>query len=218
MNMFRAAAAMLLTLAVVCAAPAAAQMDDPRIQHLTYDPDAVYTLTVSPGHASVIELESGEAVESVVVGDADNWLVETTASADRVVVKPSAGAASTNMVVLTTKRTYTFLLDTYGGIDVFILRFAYPGVAAPAQSHYRFNGDKELYPRLMSDNGKTTAIYWHPETPFPAVFVIDGEGDEIAAVHRPAGDGLIVEGVHDKIVFRSGEARAQANRSEIRAR
>lgn len=190
----------------------AAAQDDPRIAAVPYNASEVYRITISPGLASVVEFEKGEAVESVVVGDAAKWLVETTASADRVVIKPSATADTTNMVVITTKRTYAFLLSTYGANDTYVMRFTYSVSEKPASTSYRFRGEKSLYPRLMSDNGKTTSIYWSNSSEFPGVFILDEEGDEFAADSRTAGDGLIVEGVHNRYVFRLGKSKATAQR------
>lgn len=199
--------------------PAHAQAD-PRIVEHDYSPDAVYQLSISQGRASVILLEKDEIVESIVVGDARSWSVEATSSADRVVVKPAPGAAATNMMVLTTKRTYAFSLSAFGGMDTFLMRFRYPGDAAKAgrQVEYRLRGDRELFPRLITDNGQTTSIFWAQDTAFPAVFVVDEQGDEIAPTYRSAGDGLILDGVHDRIVFRSGKAKATATMRKARSR
>ena len=209
----------LSAIALALAVPALAQ-DDPRIVENAYSPDRVYPLAISAGHASVVQLEQGEAVESIVVGQADGWLVEPTASADRVVVKPLPGAQRTNMTILTTKRSYAFTLNANSGLDVFIMRFSYAsdGVEdmSRAAATYRFRGDRDLYPRLMSDNGRTTTVYWPTNTPFPAVFVRDADGEEIAADYRPAGDGLVIDGVHEEIVFRSGDIRVRAIRREQR--
>lgn len=202
-------------LSVLLASPLAAQ-GDPRIVEQTYSPDIVYALSISPDHASVVELEQDEVVESIVVGSADGWMVEPTASADRVVVKPLPGAQRTNMTVLTTRRSYAFTLDPGGGIDMYILRFNYlqqaghPGRGAEVT--YRFRGDRALYPRLMTDNGSTTSIFWESGQAFPAVFILDRNGEEVAASYRAAGDGLVVDGVHDQIVFRHGEEKARAHR------
>ena len=204
-----------LTLLAAALPIAASAQEDPRIVEEQYSPDAVYAISISAGHASVVQLEGGEVVESIVVGDPEGWLVEATASADRVVVKPTPNARRTNMVVLTTKRSYTFTLDAFGGVDVFVMRFDY-GTAEPVeavqQSTYRMRGDRDLYPRLVSDNGRTTSIFWPGATPFPAIFVPDASGSEIPASYRAAGDGLIVEGVHDRLVFRRDRQEATATR------
>lgn len=205
---------LLAFLTLVLVSPAHAQ-GDPRIVEEAYDPDLVYAVSISQGNATVIQLERGEAVESIVVGDAEGWLVEATASADRVVVKPAPGARRTNMILLTTKRSYAFTLDAIGGEDTFLLKFRYlpeTRSGAEAGATYRFRGSRSLRPRLITDNGRTTSIYWKPDVPFPAVFTIDDEGDEIAAEHRAAGDGLILDGVHSQLVFRSGKQKATATR------
>lgn len=189
-----------------------AQTQDPRISEVPYAPTSVYPVSISPGLASVIELQNGEAIESVVVGDALNWNVELTASADRIIVKPMPAANSTNMVVITTRRTYAFMLSTYGDGDIFLLRFLYPDAQEASEINYRYSGAKNLFPRLMTDNGQFTSIYWARDAELPAVFVVDKTGKESAAAFRVAGEGIVVEGVHERIVFRLGEDRATAQR------
>ena len=203
---------------LLCIAASAWAQEDPRIVEERYAPDAVYALSISAGHASVIELDTAEVVESIVVGDADGWLVEATASANRVVVKPTPAASRTNMVVLTTKRSYTFTLDAYGGVDVFLMRFTYDQLsdAAATTSSYKLRGDRTLYPRLITDNGTTTSMFWTADNPFPAVFVIAPDGEEIGASYRAAGDGLVLDGVHERIVLRRGRLEATASRQMAR--
>jgi type IV secretion system protein VirB9 len=203
-------AACLLSFAL--AGVSNAQTADARISDVPYASDSVYPLSIAPGLASVVEFESGEAIESVVVGDASNWNVDLTASADRLVVKPLAGANSTNMIVITTKRTYAFVLSAYGEGNVFLTRFSYPDGEKFAGAAYKYSGDRSIFPRLMSDNGKFTTIYWDRGAEIPAIFVIDNAGNESAAEFRATGQGVVLEGVHARIVFRLGQEKAIAQR------
>jgi len=192
-----------------------AQTGDARIVEAFYQSDSVYPITIKPGHATVVEFDRDEAVESVALGDAENWLVETTASASRIVVKPGPNSAPTNMVVLTTTRTYAFTLNPFGEQETFVLRFNY-SEPVPPESSYRLRGAKTLHPRKISDNGRTTTIFWDPGANFPAIFVLDDEDEEIVPDYRPAGNGLIIDGIHDRFVFRSGKRKATATRHALR--
>lgn len=208
----------ITALALLALGTDALAQSDPRIVEHAYNQDTVYELLITQGHASVVQLEQGEIVESIVVGDAEGWLVEPTSSADRVVVKPLTGARRTNMTVLTTKRSYAFTLDAYGGPDMFVVRFRYSQPSAndaqSASASYRFRGDSNLRPRLVSDNGATTSIFWDAGAPFPAIFVLDESKEEIPASYRAAGDGLVVDGIHDQIIFRLGDDTAKVLRRE----
>lgn len=193
--------------------PVLAQASDARIVVAPYKSDAVYPITISLGHAAVVELERNEAIESIALGDPDNWRVETTASANRLIVNPGDNARPTNMVVLTTKRTYAFTLDAFTGSETFLMRFTY-NEPLLKEVTYRMRGEPSLFPMEITDNGRITAIFWPPESEFPAIFVLDEEGDEIIPDYRPAGNGLIIEGVFERIVFRSGKRKATAKRCE----
>src|SRR4051794_13873468 len=87
-----------------------------------YQPDAVVDVPVAPGFATVIEFERGEAVETVVVGDSDNWQVSSSARGDQLVIKPKAGAAPTDLVVTSDRRRYAFnLTPQAGGPPAFVV-------------------------------------------------------------------------------------------------
>ena len=66
----------------------------------------------SPLRACDIELESGEIVRDVALGDSERWVAQPLKSGDvehsvpHVVVKPKAYGLSTNLVIGTTRRTY----------------------------------------------------------------------------------------------------------------
>ena len=66
----------------------------------------------SPLRACDIELEAGEVVVGVAVGDAERWITSPLSSGDpasptpHVIVKPKAYDLATNLVIGTTRRTY----------------------------------------------------------------------------------------------------------------
>ena len=195
--------------------PAQGQNIDDRIVEAQYNPGAVYSVIVNSGHTAVVEFGRHEVVESVALGDADNWLVETTASANRLVIKPGPNATSTNMVVLTTTHTYAFVLSPYGPTETFVLRFNY-GQGTVQSFDYRLRGMRSLFPERISDNGRTTTIFWNAESSLPAVFVLDENDEEITPDYRPIGNGLIVNGIHERYIFRSGRREATATRRIVR--
>lgn len=191
---------------------------DQRIVDTPYRPDIVYPISVGPGFAAVVELKASEVVESVVVGDPIAWVVETTASGNRVVITPSQTAGPTNMVIITTERTYTFTLSAFGVRPIFVMRFQYPSTGELENGGYKLKGDDEIYPRLMTDNGSTTSIFWSARTAFPAVFIRDKTGEEVAAPSRAVGDGIVLDGVYEQIIFRRGKLRATAVRDTTRSK
>ena len=69
-------------------------------------------VTCSPLRACDIELEPGEVIRDVALGDTERWVVRPLMSGDvartvpHVLVKPTAHGLETNLVVGTTRRTY----------------------------------------------------------------------------------------------------------------
>lgn len=210
-----------IVLAFVIGTISAAAQDhaasDPRIQTLPYDAGRVYELPVSPGYASIVEFEPDELVDSVVLGDGDGWQVTLTSEANRLVIKPAAGAMTTNLIVVSSKRRYLFLLSpSRMGRDIHALRFSFGEDAQIAEAgvpaRYRFRGDRSLIPKDMADNGGTTTINWPSQTALPAVFAFDRDGKEMLVRSRATGAGYIIQGIHDRYVFRLGDSMAIARR------
>lgn len=198
---------------------------DRRIQLLTYDPDQIVTLPVSPGFASVVELNEDERVENVVVGNSAAWQVTANRRGDRIIVKPLGGAGPSNLIVLTGSRRYVFVLDPYGDTS-FIMRFRYPQAvqaaavataAAGAPLGYRFRGNKGLYPLAMSDDGRRTTIRWSEQNVLPAIFAMTGRKEQLVN-GRMVGNDYVIEGAAPRYRFRYGTAEATAIRQTPKRR
>ena len=193
---------------------------DRRIQLLSYDPDQIVTLAVSPGFASVIELSEDERVENIVVGNSAGWQVTANRRGDRVIVKPLGGAGPSNLIVLTGSRRYVFVLDPFGESS-FIMRFRYPQLATAAATvataaggaplGYRFRGNKGLYPLAMSDDGRRTTIRWGEQNVLPAIFAMNGRQEQLVN-GRMVGNDYVIEGAAPRYKFRYGKAEATAIR------
>lgn len=199
--------------------------NDPRVRLVTYSPGQVVTLAVTPGYAAVVVLGPDERVESIVVGNSTEWQVSASKRGDDVVVKPLAGAAPTDMVIVTSDKHYVFQLETAGGEGAapYVMRFVYSdaapvrlSVAAPL-THYKFAGAKELLPITMSDDGVRTTIVWGKDTALPAVFAIAKDGNEAIVNGRMVDGAFVVEQVAPRFVFRLGRAHATAVRSTTRS-
>ncbi len=73
-------------------------------------------VTCSPLRACDIELEEGEVVRDVALGDSERWVVQPLKSGDldrtvpHVVIKPKDYGLATNLVIGTTRRTYHLAL------------------------------------------------------------------------------------------------------------
>ena len=213
-------AILLFLAAPTFVVPTWAQTADPRIQLAAYDDGQVYNLPVQQGFACVVEFASDETVESVVVGNSAPWQVTTSARGDRVIVKPLTGAIPTDMVVVTDKRRYVFVLTPGGGAqDIYVLRFTYAeGLTKPAHgaSVYRLSGARRLRPASISDDGRTTTIVWDSQTTIPAILAYDDEGEANLVNGRMVAGRYLVEGIYKRFVFQLGNEQAVAQRKKLR--
>lgn len=194
-----------------------------QIRAIPYSADQVVPLRVSPGYAAIIEFAADEAIDNVVVGNSAGWQVTPNRRGDRLVVKPLAGTAQTNMIVVTDVRRYVFLLGPADRQDdaQFVLRFVYPTLqpvqlaGSPVSATYRFGGVKALVPITMSDDGRRTIISWNATTELPAIFAIDRSGREAIVNGRMVGRDYVVEGIAPRYIFRLGRQKATAIRKPV---
>jgi type IV secretion system protein VirB9 len=202
-------------------APIPIAPSDARIQLLDYNPNRIVTLGVSQGFASVVELANDERVENLVVGNSAAWQVTANRRGDRVIVKPLAGAAPSNMIVLTATRRYVFVLDPFSETS-FVMRFNYPQPVVPAvaitpAATFKVRGDKALYPLAMYDDGRRTVIRWPAQRPLPAIFAMSGREEKLVN-GRMIGDDYVIEGASVRYKFRYGRDEATAYRQTPKRR
>ena len=79
---------------------------DPRIRVMVYSPDDVFKFTGYYGYQASIELAKDEEVVNVSMGDSTSWQI--VPSGNRIFIKPMEKDATTNMTLITNKRTYFF--------------------------------------------------------------------------------------------------------------
>ncbi len=121
--MKRAALPALLLFAL--AAPAHA--DDPRLVERMYDPATVVTIEGKTKVQATIQFGDNESIENVAIGDSNAWQVTPNKRANLLFVKPLSPTASTNMTVVTNRRTYLFdLVASPRAKPLYVLKFTYP--------------------------------------------------------------------------------------------
>ncbi|RPF72691.1 type VI secretion protein [Aurantiacibacter spongiae] len=115
------------------AAPAAA--DDPRMVERLYDPGQVVRVEGKVNVQSTIRFGEGEAIENVAIGDSTAWQVTPNRRANLLFVKPLEPRASTNMTVVTNRRTYLFDLVATPNMrnPLYMLTFTYPVELQPVE-------------------------------------------------------------------------------------
>ncbi len=101
---------------------------DERIKMLIYDEADVYTITTRYGYQTNIVFSPSEEIQTISVGDRSLWQI--IPAGNRLFIRPMAEGVTTNMTVLSTRRSYQFDLkslspdDTAG--NIYVARFVYP--------------------------------------------------------------------------------------------
>ena len=108
---------------------------DSRVQVFNYSPNDVYVIHAKAGYATLIQLEEGEVIHDqggLGMGQADAWNIAV--KANNIFFKPIADMPDTNLVLVTNKRTYAFVLTTktFGAENLtYVARFNYPAKVEP---------------------------------------------------------------------------------------
>lgn len=205
---------------------------DPRIKTITYGPDQVFKITAYLRNQISMELGQGETVQTVTLGDPTGWKINPTGN--KVFIKPSDLDITTNMMMITNKRTYLFELRAEEVKDItdprltWILRFVYPdegdtglittgiqgmdGVPdldSEDLSKYNFRytvtGSEDVTPLRIFDDGEFTFFQFKGiNADIPAIFMVNKEGEESLINFRTRGHYIVVERVAAKYTLRLG--------------
>ena len=103
---------------------------DSRIRVMIYNPDDVFKFIGYYGYQASIELAKDESIVSISMGDTTSWQI--VPAGNRIFIKPVEQDATTNMTLITNKRTYFFELYAAETQDirdpdmVFNVKFIYP--------------------------------------------------------------------------------------------
>lgn len=173
---------------------------DSRIRVMIYNPNDVFKFTGYYGYQASIEFARLEEVISVSMGDTTSWQI--VPSGNRIFIKPIEQDATTNMTLITNKRTYYFELyaeETNNIRDpelVFNVKFLYPddedqgnvktfAASSPISvpniekpEHYNFNyyisGSEEIAPIKIFDDGEFTYMQFRDKNKeIPAIMAVD---------------------------------------------
>ncbi|MCB2088079.1 MAG: TrbG/VirB9 family P-type conjugative transfer protein [Sphingomonadaceae bacterium] len=229
--------ALIPALALIAVSgPAGAE--DSRLVERLYDPAEVVRINGQTKVQATIRFEEGEHIENVAIGDSSAWQVTPNKRANLLFVKPLADNATTNMTVVTDKRTYLFdLVANPRAKPLYLLSFSYPeepekdqpvqmaqgpnamelqaasdpyAVVDPAELNFAWNGsgDRKLLPARTYDDGDATYLNWPNGAAVPAILVTDAKGTEGPVNFTVRGDTVVVDGVPRTIILRSGKEEA----------
>lgn len=202
---------------------------DHRVRTMPYQQDAVYKWVGHYKYQSSIEFAEGEEIKTISMGDSTAWALNPSGS--RLFLKPVDRNATTNMTLITNKRTYLFELHANETDDiddpnmVFIMRFIYPdnnenislggkyldGVPDIDENPSKYNmsytisGSDEIAPLKIFDDGEFTYFQFRDKNAeVPAFYWVDSENGENIINYRTRGNYIVVERVTSKFTLRHG--------------
>lgn len=191
------------------------------------------SVVCSPLQVCDIELQGGEIVRDVLVGDTVRWKVEPATSgaangqAIHLVVKPSEPGLVTSMVVTTSRRTYHIQLKSHPTQYMARVGFEYPedvstkladinarletgGLPGSAPDKLNFSysvsGGASWKPKRVYSDGQKTYIQFSRSIKgqdAPVLYVVSGGQNRIVN-YRMKNDMMIVDYAVDKAILVSG--------------
>lgn len=191
------------------------------------------SVVCSPLQVCDIELQGGEIVRDVLVGDTVRWKVEPATSgatggqAIHLIVKPSEPGLITSMVVTTSRRTYHIQLKSHpsqymarvgfeypedvstklADINARIETGRFPGAAPDKLSFsYSISGSAPWRPKRVYSDGEKTYIQFPRSISgqdAPVLFVVSGGQNRIVN-YRMKNDMMIVDYAVDRAILVSG--------------
>lgn len=197
---------------------------DDRVRQVMYDPNQVYEIVGTYGYQTSIEFAEDETVKVVSLGDTIAW--QTVPYNNRVFLKPVEPKATTNMTVITDKRTYYFMLSS-GKLSketTFLVRFKYPN-NTPFRSTTRstakglsstFNPESinldystsgntsAIQVEKILDDGEFTFFRFASKSEIPTIYTVGADGTESIVNTRREGNFYVVERTSSLFTLRSG--------------
>jgi type IV secretion system protein VirB9 len=202
---------------------------DSRIRVMVYNPNDVFKFTGYYGYQASIELADNETVETISMGDSVAWQI--VPAGKRIFLKPMEPEATTNMTLITNRRTYFFELHAKEAEDindkdmVFAVRFIYPDETdSSAVQHFSYNiepdlsrpqdynfdytisGADNVAPLKIFDDGEFTYFQFNAKnSEIPAFFSVDENGEESLVNYRVSGKYIVIERVVPQFTLRHGK-------------
>jgi type IV secretion system protein TrbG len=144
-----------------------------------FSDNALYRLYAAPGQVTDIALQPGETLSAISAGDTVRWTVgDTTSGAGaarqvHVMVKPFAAGLTTNLVILTDRRTYHLELASTEHVAMAALSWSYPDDALVAAKTAEEQGPPMIDSGLQIDDLKFRYAVSGDNPPWKPVRVFD---------------------------------------------
>ncbi|WP_297494656.1 P-type conjugative transfer protein TrbG [Acidocella sp.] len=206
---------------------------------------ALYRVYAAPEQVTDIALQPTEKLVSVAAGDTVRWVVGNTTSGTgaaaqvHILVKPFAPGLTTNLVIMTDRRSYHLEMDSTDHTSMAAISWTYPDdqlfalqqqnqqadAAAPvaenvalADLHFRYaiTGDNPAWrPFRAFDDGSKVYIEFPDridQGEAPPLFVVGPQGDDQLVNYRVRDNYYIVDTLFAAAELRIGEKPQQVVR------
>lgn len=202
---------------------------DSRIKTYIYSENEVFRLVIHYGYQTSIEFADGEEIQTISVGN--NYAWQITPVGRRLFIKPLEENISTNMTILTNKRSYQFDIESrllsYAADEelVYVVRFFFPEgdfdttrsqiasveaepipVVKPFNFNYTLTGCDKLAPLKVFDDGTNTFFKFPEGQSLPKFQVIKGNS-AVECIPRRRGEYIILNTVasHFRLIFKGNQ-------------
>ncbi len=211
---------------------------DHRVRYVDYKPGQVYRITAHYGWSTHIMFSPGETIKNpgIAMGDDNAWHIAPIGNS--LFIKPKEDEPDTNMTVLTSKRTYNFLLQAHDSKSgphpkdmIFQVAFRYPDeerAIAKAKANakrlqdklndkdaifasnmnYWVKGSDAVAPARAFDDGRFTYLTFKPAQDIPAIFLKNDDGTESLVNRHVEGRTVTIHKISKHFVLRKGNSVA----------
>jgi len=201
------------------------------IQIYDYKHGDIYQIYAAPEQVTDIALEAGEELISVSAGDTVRWKLGDTRSGSgsnsqvHILVKPLAADIKTNLIILTSKRTYYAQLEARPESYMPAIAWRYesdfavtpsPAIAKYASLGAAANAPATEIPRFRAfDDGQKVYIQFPEDisrSEAPPLFVLSETGKSTLINYRVKGRYYVVDRLFDRAELRIGEKKQKTVR------
>ncbi len=207
------------------------------IQTYPYMEGALYRVYAAPDRVTDLMLEPGEAIQAISAGDTVRWIIGDTKSGEgasqrsHILIKPHVSGLKTNLVVLTSVRTYHIQLESTPSTYMAAVswRYATPPIVreentpkpvvdpkpqgldiAKLNFQYVIEGANPPWrPRQVFDDGTRTYIVFRPQlatSAAPPLFLISATGEAQLVNYRVEAGYYVVDRLIEVAELRLGKA------------
>jgi len=201
---------------------------DKRLRTIVYNPNEIFSYKGFYGYQSSIIFAPGESIETISMGDTTSW--QMLPAGNRLFIKPIEGDAQTNMLIITNKREYQFIIEAAQAIDindpdlVFSVTFIYPGdsggedlqtfnaisddVSTNSNNNFNYSisGPDTVAPLKIFDDGEFTYFEFIDKNgTIPAFYSVNSGGLESMVNYKLSGNYIIIEAVYPQMTLRNGD-------------